>query len=57
MDIINKRLWRNEEYNLYIMYSVVSIFINKDEQHEEILNNLIRNKVLRYLFYLVGFNV
>ncbi|GAA0682041.1 hypothetical protein [Clostridium cadaveris] len=45
IDTINKKSWRNERYNVSILYPVDSICRKKDEQRKEILNDLIRNTV------------
>lgn len=45
IDTINKKSWRNERYNVSILYPVDSICRKKDEQRKEILNDLIRNAV------------
>ncbi|WP_142414996.1 hypothetical protein [Hathewaya massiliensis] len=45
IDTINKKSWRNERYNVSIMYPVDSICRNKDEQRKEILDDLIINTV------------
>ena len=45
IDTINKKSWRNERYNVSILYPVDSICRKKDEQRKEVLNDLIRNTV------------
>ena len=45
IDTINKKSWRNERYNVSILYPVDSICRKKDEQRKEILDDLIRNTV------------
>lgn len=45
IDTINKKSWRNEKYNVSILYPVDSICRKKDEQRKEILDDLIRNTV------------
>ena len=45
IDTINKKSWRNEKYNVSILYPVDSICRKNDEQRKEILDDLIRNTV------------
>lgn len=45
IDTINKMSWRNERYNVSILYPLDSICRKKDEQRKEILDDLIRNTV------------
>lgn len=45
IDTINRRTWKNEKYNVSVIYPVDSICRMKDEQRKEILDDLIRNAV------------
>lgn len=45
IDTINRRTWKNEKYNVSVVYPVDSICRMKDEQRKEIINNVIKNTV------------
>lgn len=45
IDTINSRTWKGGKYNISIIYPIDSVCRMKEKQHEEIINNLLRNTV------------
>lgn len=45
IDTINRRTWKNERYNVSVVYPVDSICRMKSEQRKEVISNIIRNTV------------
>lgn len=45
IDTINRRTWKNEKYNVSVVYPVDSICRMRDEQRKEIISNIICNTV------------
>ena len=43
IDTINRRTWKNQEYNVSVVYPVDSLCRMKDDQRKEIVTDLIRN--------------
>lgn len=45
IDTINRMTWKNEKYNVSVVYPVDSICRMKSEQRKEVISNIIRNTV------------